>query len=1089
MPSNDISSAGEPTERANELDIERRNSPANQILINVGAEATDENSGITKSTGSDTSPGLNDDLVSFGHDHNGSQSFISWRAAYHHQHSASSLSSFAQKHDSSILLGVNTLSEPSISPLGKNSIFELVQNINYNQRATSSGQLLLGSAQALVNLKGPTNRDIPSIQLAKIEKIKSHQLRSHSDSLEQDYFKFKQYKTLTASTLEALICRLDEEETETAENDVHLKFKYDEFDRQEADLDQNSLSHIPEVYFDADFRLDDPKIFSRILKNKTILDDTTDFNPDGTKKVKLESDELQENLSSYLDIIEVQLIREISRSSGSFFSALDDLKSTTAKSKKLVTRLRKLDARLQTVEETQANRAMEILDLTKKRRNVEKLEQALVQIFTILHQADMAETSYYNANYGKALELADSVFALIRGNNPTHTLVDLIAENWPFQLLDMNRISALIPLKKLLVNLIADIGKSYSKLFNDTLINDLRDHYEHVPQTETLKRLDQNLNRGKCLDTASINLDYEHLDEHFVSRLKEYLNGLARCGELKASFSMYQEKFLLELKGIIRANLFPENTDIGTKGSISGISDGTRSTSAQNNGPGGLATTVKTMTPREFEDLLLKTYTQLSEALRRLTTHRKVLLGMALDALAALDPSFTENQPDMALDFDLTNAIAESIDVAQRRMAKIINVRETQNSSITLEYFMRFFSLNAMFLVECELISSGASRTSALQDVMTNQLKKFNTQFHRTTLRIASQLIEKETWKECTISSATQLLLNQILDASSNDFNDFLWQQECSIFNAIPTQEIQQTNSNERKTIVIDGKSIIVPEITSEILKMIKNYLLIKMKFGASNDNYIIEFLRLVNTKCHQAVLGAQATRTAGLKHITPKYLAVASQFVGFMFFLTPYLQQFFSKYPKTDGHIIEEFQKVAEIFHDHQVEIFDKLTTLMTDRINVHAVEIKSIDWSSPLQHQQVHQYMETIVKETLTIARVLQRYLPEEQYARVLSSIFRGYEHSLIDIYTKIGLKDSVEKAVVMRDIDYFRDRLGEVTGYENSGQRIWECVNTLSTEEDSRMQAVMPNNLIFKEQRIDEKNLQNQDEDCALKSENTS
>ncbi|KAG7876934.1 hypothetical protein KL905_005223 [Ogataea polymorpha] len=1088
MSSTEISSTGEPIGRTNGLGTGSTDLPADQFSISMGVEATDEIRGVTKSMGSDTSPGLNDDLVSFGHDHNGSQSFASWRAEYHHQRSASSLSSFAQKHESSILLGVNTLSESSISPLGKNSIFELVQNINYNKRATSSGQLLLGSAQALVNLKGPTNRDIPSTQLAKIEKIKSPELRNHSESLENDYFKFKQNKTLTASTLEALICRLDQQETINSENDIHLKFNYDDFERQKADLDQNSLSCIPEVYFDSDFRLDDPKIFSQILKNKTILDDTTDFNPDGTKKLKLESDELQENLSSYLDIVEVQLIREISKSSGSFFSALDDLKSTTAKSKNLVTRLRKLDARLQRVEEAQANRAMEILDLTKKRENVEKLEQALVQIFTILHQADMAESSYYNANYSKALELADSVFALIRGNNPPHPLVDLIAENWPFRLLDMNRISALSPLKKLLVNLVADTGKSYSKLFNDTLINDLRDHYEHVSQIETLRRLDQNLSRGKSQDTNSINLDYEHLDEHFISRLKEYLNGLARCGELKASFNMYQEKFLSELKGIIRANLPSENTDNVIKGSISGLSDGTRSTSTQNNGSGGLASTVKTMTPREFEDLLVKTYTQLSEALRRLTTHRKILLGMTLDAIAAFDPSFTENQPDMALDFDLTNAIAESIDIVQRRMAKIINVRESQNSSITLEYFMRFFSLNAMFLVECELISSGASETSALQDVMSSQLKKFIIQYHRTTSRIASQLIEKETWKECTISSSTQMLLNQILDASSGDFDESLWLEPYSIFNTTYNQDAPQVNSSERKTIMIDGKSMIVPEVTSDILKMIKSYLLIKIKFGASNDNYIIEFLRLVNSKCHQAVLGAQATRTAGLKHITPKYLAVASQFVGFLFSLTPYLQRFFGKYPKTDAHIEKEFQKVAELFHDHQVEIFDKLTTLMTDRINVHAVEIKSIDWSNPLQHQQVHQYMETIVKETLTIARVLQRYLPEEQYARVLSSIFRGYERSLIDIYTKIGLKDSLEKAVVMRDIDYFRDRLNEVTGYENSGQRIWECVNMLSTEEESRMEAMMRNNST-EEKCIEEERLQNQDDDYPLRTGNPS
>ena len=56
-------------------------------------------------------------------------------------------------------------------------------------------------------------------------------------------------------------------------------------------------------------------------------------------------------------------------------------------------------------------------------------------------------------------------------------------------------------------------------------------------------------------------------------------------------------------------------------------------------------------------------------------------------------------------------------------------------------------------------------------------------------------------------------------------------------------------------------------------------------------------------------------------------------------------------------------------------------------------------------------------------------------------------------------------------MKDIDYFRVKLGECPGYGNSGQVIWENINSMPTEEDTRMEEVMRNN-IAKEMKSKEK-----------------
>ena len=51
-------------------------------------------------------------------------------------------------------------------------------------------------------------------------------------------------------------------------------------------------------------------------------------------------------------------------------------------------------------------------------------------------------------------------------------LIDKIVSNWKYPLKDLNKLPALLPLKRLLSNLISDTGKSYAKLFSNYLIDE-----------------------------------------------------------------------------------------------------------------------------------------------------------------------------------------------------------------------------------------------------------------------------------------------------------------------------------------------------------------------------------------------------------------------------------------------------------------------------------------------------------------------------------------------------------------------------------------------------------------------------------------
>ncbi|GMF63374.1 unnamed protein product [[Candida] boidinii] len=315
-------------------------------------------------------------------------------------------------------------------------------------------------------------------------------------------------------------------------------------------------------------------------------------------------------------------------------------------------------------------------------------------------------------------------------------------------------------------------------------------------------------------------------------------------------------------------------------------------------------------------------------------------------------------------------------------MSRIIGVRRDQTASISIDYFLRFHSANILFLFECESIS-GITITADLQDIMNLQTKLFNSQFHQTNIKIITEKVRRETWKDTSFNASTQIILNEIIQTSTDD----IWKDiiDLANFKQLTNRTTNNINNNnktvdddKRTTLVIDDISIIVPDCTIPFLKIVKDYVMFKIAFSNSDEQNLLEILRIFNLEINKSVLGATAKITAGLKHITAKNIAIASQLIDFVIHLLPYLEKIYIRLNKNieiNSIIFEEFSKIKQLFQNHQNELFAKLVSMMSDRVIVHSNEIKTIDWSINLPQNQVHRYMEILVKETLTISRVLQR------------------------------------------------------------------------------------------------------------------
>lgn len=74
---------------------------------------------------------------------------------------------------------------------------------------------------------------------------------------------------------------------------------------------------------------------------------------------------------------------------------------------------------------------------------------------------------------------------------------------------------------------------------------------------------------------------------------------------------------------------------------------------------------------------------------------------------------------------------------------------------------------------------------------------------------------------------------------------------------------------------------------------------------------------------------------------------------------------------------MLVEFDKLKRDYHEHQNEIHSKLVAIMGERLSVHCKSLQEIRWDIPPPQQGPSPYAEQLVKETVTLHKVLSKYL----------------------------------------------------------------------------------------------------------------
>lgn len=119
---------------------------------------------------------------------------------------------------------------------------------------------------------------------------------------------------------------------------------------------------------------------------------------------------------------------------------------------------------------------------------------------------------------------------------------------------------------------------------------------------------------------------------------------------------------------------------------------------------------------------------------------------------------------------------------------------------------------------------------------------------------------------------------------------------------------------------------------------------------AADVSTSLISYLRHFIACCTRLVLDVGARQSAGLKNITSKHLALASQALEFTATLISHVREFVRRHAGRDASALRivEFDEVKHLYQEHQNRMHNKLVLIMSQLVSSRVKTLKNIDWNN---------------------------------------------------------------------------------------------------------------------------------------------
>eukprot|EP00118_Oscarella_pearsei_P013347 m.106028 g.106028 ORF g.106028 m.106028 type:complete len:929 (+) comp37247_c0_seq3:83-2869(+) len=741
---------------------------------------------------------------------------------------------------------------------------------------------------------------------------------------------------------------------------------------------------VPKIFKSAEFCLEDPETFQSIFASEISQPVSQPTVPTPGANAQT-SRLLQEKLTHYLDIVEIQLAQQIALKSEDFFHTISSQDTLTEEMVRLRQLIKDLRFRLSGIDKVVTENPLLVLQLRRRR-------------------------SHYVAVYHKL-----KLMATVHQTQPT---IQLLLTTSDF-------VGAL------------DLIATTHEVLNQELAG-----------IQSFRHLGSQLVEMERLIEKVMEADFVKITTTGLSELRAGNDTLDCDEEDKIVSAVFG---LLKLKKLVFLDCYRGEAFAAIKSCIKQVSRRLVGIRGDEEGPVSIAELMRRMSFDEWLGMIQTIFEAILFILRRLKVVHKLIEGVVNQlvgvtggeskeasptgvtnsfvfeeavSLDELETPLPLKQPELILrDAGLLThdegdkvmsesreLLCSACELVHVRCSKLIGVKSRDGSleKLISSDFVSMVRILERFIGECEGICGKQSHS--LRATILTQAKKHLEKFHEERKAKLGLLLDSEHWKPAESPAQIQSLL-------------------LKLENGIKERSFQSTSANleTKGRLVVREQEFTVAGALLLLLKIVYEYC------QSVNDmpmlvtdimNRLLEILQLFNRKTYQLVLEAGAFQTIGLKSITAKHLAVASQSLLAVAAVVPIVRGYFdSRLQQREKVLLNHFDFLSQAFSSHSQEIHSKLISMIDEVISR---QLSKWEIGGPTPSLSV----QNIVRQIVRLHDALQGLVNTEQLKAVCHGIHAVFKSRLKQRILKIPVDDN---SFVTEEIISIVARLKDLNGFK--------------------------------------------------------
>ncbi|WRX27769.1 Vacuolar protein sorting-associated protein 54 [Theobroma cacao] len=420
-----------------------------------------------------------------------------------------------------------------------------------------------------------------------------------------------------------------------------------------------------------------------------------------------------------------------------------------------------------------------------------------------------------------------------------------------------------------------------------------------------------------------------------------------------------------------------------------------------------------------------------------------------------------------------TEAVFAACDAAHGRWAKLLGVRALLHPRLRLQEFLSIYNITQEFITATEKI--GGRLGYSIRGTLQSQAKSFVDFQHESRMTKIKAVLDQETWVEVDVPDEFQAIVSSLhseaiisgnKDNAETNMTSYSDMVACNEGSQVADTGLQGALEQHEQTDSSGTTALNAAQGKAEAIEKMKSDSVTSSQSNSSNmkergkpttqmleyggvgyhmmlSEYIdmnhllpslslevvhrvVEILKFFNTRTCQLVLGAGAMQVSGLKSITSKHLALASQVISFTYAIIPEIRQIlFLKVPEPrKSLLLLEFDRVAQDYKVHRDEIHTKLVQIMRERLLVHLRGLPQIveSWNRPEDAEpQPSQFARSLIKEVGYLQRVLSRTLHEADVQAIFRQVVVIFHSQISEAFSRLEITTPQAKDRLHRDIKH--------------------------------------------------------------------